>query len=419
MVHELHIWGPAFGLPSIDAPCLATVAYLKQCLPPNTWALIPSSDPALNPLGQLPALKDGEVWVAGYRNIVNYLRDSSAGEQDLDKSLTSSQQADCIAYTSFLESRGQPLLDLSLYVSTENYTTCTKPVLGGVLTWPDSWFVPHKLREKAKKRSEHLGLSRLDVDTAQDEKGDSGLTAQIPKSLRKPRQTVTSILGRDIKRNKFRLDAVTADFLEPLDDMLGGKGWLVSESVASVDCLALAYLVLMRGPAEMPHSWLRDALRSKHPELEGWVQEKQELCFGPHVAVAAFLDSALEARGSRLPWKMPAQRTWHEVVNATALNVTEATPWIGRILGKNEIRVERSEKAKAAPGAVTRYSRKQRAVARIQDQRLLASQLFGTSICMAIATGLLFWNGMLVLPRRAPLPRARNFGEAGAMLGLG
>lgn len=34
MVLELHIWGPGFGLPSIDAQCLAAVAYLQLAIGP-------------------------------------------------------------------------------------------------------------------------------------------------------------------------------------------------------------------------------------------------------------------------------------------------------------------------------------------------------------------------------------------------
>lgn len=51
MVLELHIWGPAFGLPSIDAQSLATVAYFVQCVPLSEWWLIPSSDPSISPAG--------------------------------------------------------------------------------------------------------------------------------------------------------------------------------------------------------------------------------------------------------------------------------------------------------------------------------------------------------------------------------
>ena len=52
MVLELHIWGPAFGLPSIDAQCLAAVAYLNQALPSGEWVLIASSDPSISPTSE-------------------------------------------------------------------------------------------------------------------------------------------------------------------------------------------------------------------------------------------------------------------------------------------------------------------------------------------------------------------------------
>ena len=36
---ELHVWGPALGLPSIDPECLATTAYLSQALSNNDWTV--------------------------------------------------------------------------------------------------------------------------------------------------------------------------------------------------------------------------------------------------------------------------------------------------------------------------------------------------------------------------------------------
>lgn len=55
---ELHIWGPAFGLPSVDPQCLAAVAYLSLALNKREgnggkageeWALIADSDPSAVP----------------------------------------------------------------------------------------------------------------------------------------------------------------------------------------------------------------------------------------------------------------------------------------------------------------------------------------------------------------------------------
>jgi sorting and assembly machinery component 37 len=49
MVLELHIWGPAYGLPSIDAECLAAIAYLHRSVPPEQWILIADYDPSSSP----------------------------------------------------------------------------------------------------------------------------------------------------------------------------------------------------------------------------------------------------------------------------------------------------------------------------------------------------------------------------------
>lgn len=49
MTFELHIWGPAFGLPSIDAECIAAVAYFRRIVPPGQWTLVADYDTVLSP----------------------------------------------------------------------------------------------------------------------------------------------------------------------------------------------------------------------------------------------------------------------------------------------------------------------------------------------------------------------------------
>lgn len=46
MVLELHVWGPAFGLPSLDPDCLAIITYFTYAVPKAGWKLIPSSPSA-------------------------------------------------------------------------------------------------------------------------------------------------------------------------------------------------------------------------------------------------------------------------------------------------------------------------------------------------------------------------------------
>ncbi|EXJ78535.1 hypothetical protein A1O1_08936 [Capronia coronata CBS 617.96] len=415
MVLELHIWGPAFDLPSIDAQCLAAVCYLRKCLPVDAWALIPSSDPAVSPLGELPALRDGDSWVAGFDNIVRYLRDVSDGEWNLDRHLDESQRADCTALTSFLESRGQPLLDLCLYVSSDNYLGSTRQALGEILAWPNSWTVPHHLRAKAKKRSEHLGLSSLDVDAAQEDKSeDARLTAHIPKSLRKPRQTVSGLLGRNMQKNRFRLDAIISDFFEPLVEMLGDKEFFLGDKESSVDCLATGYLALMQCP-ELPQGWLKEALRNKYPNLDHWIRTRVVEVYGAPVDVAMVLHQKEGSASAEmvLPWRSPGKRSLPQVMQAVLESCISPIPVLGSWFSISDI-------GRPRPGNLDRHQARQATLAQLRRRREVYVQVLASTCAVTGLVGWLLYKGMLQLPRRAPTPpRGRSFGEAGALFGLG
>lgn len=409
MVLELHTWGPAFDLPSIDAQCLATIYYLQNVLgrPGESWVVIPSSDPRVSPLGELPALRDAETWVAGFSNIIAYLRDVSDGEWDLDKSLDEAQRADRAAFTSFLEFHGQPLLDLSLYVSSDNYLNRTRQALGQILTWPNSWTVPHRLRERAKKRSEHLGLSSLDVDTAQEDNSeDTGLTAHIPKSLRKPKQTVSGLLGRGLQKNKFRLDAITADFFEPVMEMLGGKSYLLSDEESSLDCLVLGYLALMQRP-QVPQGWVRDALRTKYAKLGHWTEARITAVSDEPLDVGLIMGRKTGLVPAR--FQVTQERSLSQVLQAVLEGCISSIPVLGSGFDASEI-------CSIQTAGRDRYREKQLRLARLQRRRDMYVQILASTF---VVTGLLGWlgyKGILQLPRRAP--QGRKFGEAGALFGL-
>ncbi|KIW17808.1 hypothetical protein PV08_05003 [Exophiala spinifera] len=399
MVLELHVWGPAFDLPSIDGQCLATIYYLRKALgvPGKEWVLVRSGEPRVSPFRELPALKDEETWVAGFGNIVSYLRDVSDGQWDLDRRLSDTQRADCAAFSSFVESRGQPLLDLSLYVSSDNYFSTTRPALAQILPWPNSWVLPHHLRERAKKRTEHLGLSSLDLDNAQeDQKDDVGLSAHIPKSLRKPKQTVTSLLGRSMQKNKFRLDAITAEFLEPIASMLGGGKFLLACQESSLDCLVLGYLALMQRP-QMPHAWIRDSLRSRYASLGRWAED---------LTLQVFAESTVKIT---LVSQSHTDRSIIQVLQSAVEVCIGSMPVIGAGYTVSEI----------SPGdeqGLARYKRKQARLARLQRRRDLYLQTLASAIAATGLVGWLWYKGVRLLPSRAA--KGRTFGQAGSLFGL-
>ncbi|TPX22565.1 hypothetical protein DIZ76_014441 [Coccidioides immitis] len=314
MVLELHTWGPAFGLPSIDAQCLATIAYFALALPTNgspEWVLVPDSDPKIVPTNELPAVWTGSRWISGFRNIVAFLKQYSDGEWDLDRWMGPGEQADCVAFSSFLELHGQSLIDLSLYVSSDNYTSVTSPAYGTLLQWPNQWIIPPQVRSQAKARTEHLGLSSLDLDAVEEERQqgrdiNSVAAGQIPRSLAtRPPQTVSGLLGKPSQKSRIRLEGLTASFVEPLQEMLEKKGYLLSDNIpSSLDCLALGYLSLAMVP-ELPFPWLKDDIQAQAPRLGAYVKKLGTRCFGGSVDAAAVLSGIQAGTGSRLPWQIP------------------------------------------------------------------------------------------------------------------
>ncbi|KAL8804304.1 MAG: hypothetical protein Q9182_002669 [Xanthomendoza sp. 2 TL-2023] len=282
---QLHVWGPAFNLPSIDPQCLAAIAYLSQAVPKSEWELVPSSDPTLSPTRELPALRDDLIWIAGFQNIIAHLVEKSDGEWNLDRNCTSQDRADISAYTSFLSTRGQVLLDLSLYVSSENYHTSTRPAYARILPWPNTWLLPPQRHAAAKARTDHLNFSSLNLDTVDkdaESKSQFAAGTEIPTRVLQSTRSKTKAgrLAKEQHAARFRLDGLAEGLFEPLTKLLRGNDYLLSQDRAtSLDCLALGYLSLALMP-ELPQPWLSQLLRSKYPSLCQYVETLARQSFG-------------------------------------------------------------------------------------------------------------------------------------------
>ncbi|KAL8850979.1 MAG: hypothetical protein Q9221_004062 [Calogaya cf. arnoldii] len=191
------------------------------------------------------------------------------------------------SYTSFLEIHGQPLIDLNLYVSSENYHASTRPAYSHILHWPNTWLHPPQRRAAAKARTDHLNFSSLDLDTVdQDEEKKSKFAAdtEIPKRLIRSTTRPTASLAKKKNQHaaRFRLDRLAEGFLGPLNDLLKGKQLFLSTSekrtMTSLDCLALGYLALALVP-EVPQSWLSDKMKRGYPDLCRYVEDGARECF--------------------------------------------------------------------------------------------------------------------------------------------
>ncbi|RKF77024.1 Metaxin-like protein [Golovinomyces cichoracearum] len=358
---ELHVWGPAFGLPSIDPHCLAAIAYLQQAVPEGQWVVKASSNPALSPTHELPALRDGIIWIGGFRNIFHYLAQHSSGKWILDVNLSEQEGADCVAYlasnpiiniytnnallssfSSFLDATARPLLDLSLYVSGENYTTVTRTAYGTMQPFPLPYITPDAIRSAAQARTQHLGLAYFTIDsevTSPTVSTKPPLNSILPDNLRRPKHTVSSLLAASPESiSQIRLDALASNFFEPIEVLRDKKKFLISDTqITSLDCLALGYLSLMLIP-ELPQSWLAKTMRRRFPRLSAWTQELRSEIFGGAICIQdVFADRNQGVWNDRLPWQKPEnQSTWGRCQLFLSALI-EGLPGLGNLKRKNKI----------------------------------------------------------------------------------
>ncbi|KAF7718402.1 Uncharacterized protein PECH_008382 [Penicillium ucsense] len=399
MVLQLHVWGPAFNLPSIDAQCLAAIAYCSLTLPKGSWELVATSDPSVSPTGELPALQDDSTWVSRFRNIVDYLRQYSNGEWDLDGLLEGTARADTIAFSSFIESRGQTLIDLSLYVSSQNYYGNTSPAYGSLLQWPNQWILPPRLHSAAKARTEHLGLSSLDIQAMQEQRQREHSAAvaagRVPKNLiPRPQDTVSKLLGRTAQHNHFRLEALTGEFFEPLEAMIGDKSYFLAssedDSPSSLDCIALGYLSLALVP-ELTFPWLRDAMRTKSPHLTAYTERMRRLCFGEQPVEIAHAFSPETAPSSLLPWRAPSRISAVAVSNTLLDTLAESLPLVRTLRSHNKLK-EGAQSADAGLSDMEKKIVSQAADAGKNDLYASVATVVGG---LAALVGYMFYIGMI------------------------
>ncbi|KAI1119119.1 hypothetical protein F5Y14DRAFT_396537 [Nemania sp. NC0429] len=246
---QLHVWGPAFGLESIDAECLAAIAAFRHILHSDDWSLIASNDTSLSPDNTLPALFHRDSWISGYRNIIAHLlaHVTSYARPLADGDLTPPQEADLLAYSSFLDIRGSGLVALSLYASPNAWVELTRPAYSALLPFPLAWTIPTAIRAAAIDKAESLGMGYLAAEAEADEAAaGSGAETTSTGFLRLRQQLGPRRSMQPEQTAAIRVQQLADDFFTTLDDLRGSRKYLLgTPSPSSLDFLAYGFLLLM------------------------------------------------------------------------------------------------------------------------------------------------------------------------------
>lgn len=247
-----------------------------------------------------------------------------------------------MAYSSFLDSRGQELLDLSLYVSSQNYVEMTRPQYSALQNFPLQYIIPPSIRSAAKARTSHLGFSSLDIDTEEHAEYQKSI---IPESLRRPRDTLQGLLSKPENAAQIRLDALATAFFTPLQELRGKKRFFLTQFLTSVDCLALGYLSLALLP-DLPSPWLATCMRKKFPQLCAFVHDLQRSFFGGTVTLedaGLCLQTENEKRavGKRaLPWKIPEKGGLLGIASALGSTLVDSIPVVSQLRQTSKLKEE-------------------------------------------------------------------------------
>jgi sorting and assembly machinery component 37 len=204
------------------------------------------------------------------------------------------------SYSTLVTTAGSHLIDLSLYVSSKNYTSLTRTQYSSIQPWPSQYISPPHLRNRARARTAHLGLTGLDVDVP--ERPPATTDTIIP-----PKKTLAAQLKDSERTALFQLDGLVRSLLDPLLKLIEGTGkgkkYIFSDNdVSTLDCLVLGYLSLGLYPP-VPHAWYSSTLSlPEYTPVRKLVEELKKLCFGsgPILSSEAFKTS--EETTSLLPW---------------------------------------------------------------------------------------------------------------------
>lgn len=414
---QLFILGPAFGLPSLDTECNAAVALL-QLRAEGRYTILPTH----NQQARLPCLVDGQERVSGFVNIVRHL--ASNGLCDESSELDAAARADSLAITSFLELNAQILLDISLYVSFENYRHATRPAFTKILPWHANYIIPPQRRSAARLRTSHLGISSLDVDNVHEDMSnrpagfeavgkEPGFEEETQKraSLLLPRKdTLRGLLQRPENASIFKLHALADNFFGPLQDALQDRTWLLdTEEPTAADCLLYGYLSLMLYP-QVPQDWLGSTMRKKYQQLAAYTKRmhaRLTLATNPDTVLALASRKADESEWTdgqklSLPWSKPTSSTFAETARSIGVGLWDQIPLLAK---PNSLQLQNAR----GPSAFEKHA---------------PAVLLSTTTSIAIAAYVAVRFGWIIWPHGEDVQifgrkRLADLGHLGAALGFG
>ncbi|KAF9938537.1 metaxin 1 [Modicella reniformis] len=253
MVAELYIYGPAFGLPSIDSQCLAMMSYLS-IVSHQEYTIVECNDPGISPSGELPMFHDGKNWIAGTNRIIAYLAKTvrlvplAKGliGYNANEHLSPENLAKTTAYSSLIDENLTDAILFSWFADTDNFLDVTRKAYSNLFSFPSRYLLPLQMRKAAVQRVQKYG----------------GMVAS----------------GALIAAEHTKIYDMARDCYRVLDRKLGRKDFFFGLKPTSLDAKVFGYLALQLYP-DIPNPRFQMILSSQFPRLVKYCNRCREEFF--------------------------------------------------------------------------------------------------------------------------------------------
>ncbi|KAI4149406.1 MAG: hypothetical protein LQ340_004645 [Diploschistes diacapsis] len=183
-----------------------------------------------------------------------------------------------------------PLVDLSLYGSSENYHSATRPAFSTSLSFPESWITPPSRHSLAQERIQRLGLEASDLDSPSVDKPRKSESGPL-QAFREPKaahaghadQSHPTLIRQFAARQ--RLSAQVERALDPAMSLLKSQSgpYLFGGRPSLADCYLLALSALALN-LDLPAPFLASEIKRSYNRLESYVAEGIKNAFGRAVS---------------------------------------------------------------------------------------------------------------------------------------
>ncbi|WWC69888.1 uncharacterized protein I206_103831 [Kwoniella pini CBS 10737] len=259
---------PTLGdLPASDAESLYLASYL-QIACPGRWAITTAQWGDNG--GKLPYIT----------HLGHHIRQSHLNNlhlvQDPDEHLSRKEKVDIECWKAYIEQNVVDLTNHTYYSLPPNYPDLLAKYQFKDLKFPESQYIPQRLRSIIKSRLQHVGLwglGGLNSGDAADEDRQRLDEAFVvgPAGTLAPRAWSGWTAGRDMEERRKQwgekeLENTIKRVFDPLVRRLDDKSYFFGDRPSTLDLALFAQLTFMLTPA-LPNPLLPNLIRSTYPSL--------------------------------------------------------------------------------------------------------------------------------------------------------